>query len=275
MNEHIQELQALHHEGRLIPFVGAGLSRMLGAPSFSELVAELAKARGFDSDVFLKHGPSNQLASYLIDRANRGALIPRMTKILETANSTELREKSEIHRLLAEGGFKRIYTTNYDTHIEEAFKQHGKKMHVVASKADLSKAPSDVTWLVKFHGDLTQPATIVFSEDDYFRRLRFDDPLDLLLRADSLSNGFLFLGYSFEDSNVRYLWYRLREIDPGSQSEVEAPHPAAGAWLAATSPGEVQAKLLSELGIQLVSLDPVERKASLIDVLRQVLEASG
>jgi hypothetical protein len=41
--------------------------------------------------------------------------------------------------------------------------------------------------------------------------MRFDDPLDVRLQTDIFSHTVLFLGYSFGDPNIQYIWYRLAE----------------------------------------------------------------
>jgi len=72
--------------------------------------------------------------------------------------------------------------------------------------------------IVKFHGSLEVDESLVLTESDYYKRLEFVTPIDIKLRADSLGKSLLFIGYSFSNFNIRYLWFKLRrmiyEVDP-------------------------------------------------------------
>src|SRR5204862_304382 len=82
--------------------------------------------------------------------------------------------------------FRIVYTTNYDRWLEAAFEHHGRPYAKIVSVADLPGIRPDVTQIVKFHGDFADEASIVLDESSYFRRLDFESPLDIKLRADAL-----------------------------------------------------------------------------------------
>jgi hypothetical protein len=60
--------------------------------------------------------------------------------------------------------------------------------------------------IIKFHGDLDHPDQIVLTESDFEKRLSLSTALDQRLRADLLGRVILFVGYSFRDPNVSYLF---------------------------------------------------------------------
>jgi hypothetical protein len=60
--------------------------------------------------------------------------------------------------------------------------------------------------IIKFHGDLDHPSEIVLTESDYEKRLSLSTALDYRLRSDLLGRVLLFIGYSFRDPNVSYLF---------------------------------------------------------------------
>jgi hypothetical protein len=66
--------------------------------------------------------------------------------------------------------------------------------------------------VVKFHGDFNHPEGMVLTESDYERRLKLDGLMDLRLRADLLGSGVLFVGYSFSDPNVSYIFRLVNEL---------------------------------------------------------------
>ncbi len=66
---------------------------------------------------------------------------------------------------------------------------------------------ADAVEIVKFHGDLSNPERMVLSESDYERRLKLAEVEDQRLLSDVLGRAILFfLGYSFRDWNVSYLF---------------------------------------------------------------------
>jgi len=126
-------------------------------------------------------------------------------------SSTDI-SKSDIHRLITQGNFSRIDTTNYDRWLEFAHDAFGVKYDKIASVADLVSVTDGRRQIMKFHGDFDADESIVLDETSYFRRLDFDTPLDIKLRNDVLGSSVLFIGYSLSDLNIRLLFYRLTEM---------------------------------------------------------------
>jgi hypothetical protein len=75
----------------------------------------------------------------------------------------------------------------------------------------LTAASADLCEVVKFHGDFNYPDYMVISESHYERRLTLSTAMDYRLRADLLGRVLLFIGYSFHDSNVSYLFRRVND----------------------------------------------------------------
>ena len=94
--------------------------------------------------------------------------------------------------------------------LEQAFALHGRQVNKVVSVRDIARLDPARPTIVKFHGDLDDPRSLVIGESDYFRRLALVEPLDVKLLADALGRPILFIGYSFSDVNLRLLLYRLR-----------------------------------------------------------------
>ena len=65
-------LRDLRLEGRLIPFVGAGLSRPLGLPSWDLLIDKIAVQLGYDPDIYRLNGSKLQLAEFFV--AEKGSI---------------------------------------------------------------------------------------------------------------------------------------------------------------------------------------------------------
>ena len=105
--------------------------------------------------------------------------------------------------------FSRIYTTNFDWWLERAFEHWKHEYHKIVRVSDIVGSRSGVTDIVKFHGDFDDPDSLVLTESNYFDRLEFESPLDIMLRADAMGRPIIFIGYSLTDVNVRYLFDKL------------------------------------------------------------------
>ncbi len=117
-------LRELRDEGRLIPFIGAGLSVPLGLPSWSDLIDIIANQLGYDPEVFKLNGNNLQLAEYYV--AIKGGIGPLRSEMDRLFNPTDdIIKKSKAHCALVDMRLPLIYTTNYDRIIERAFELKG------------------------------------------------------------------------------------------------------------------------------------------------------
>jgi hypothetical protein len=240
-------VEQLAHEirkRRVILFAGAGVSAGLGLPSWETFIGRLGTELGFDSKDFL--GLSADFRSlaefYRLQKGSIDGLRERMRR--EWAVTDEKLAASHIHRLIVRLEFPLIYTTNYDRLLERAFELHGVAFNKATTAKDIARRDASLPTIVKFHGDLDDGA-VVLTETDYFRRMAFDDPLDIQLTADALGRGILFVGYSVSDVNLRLLLFRLREIWHESGQAEWRPR----SYVLMTRPDPIQERILDALGV--------------------------
>ncbi|SFG62140.1 SIR2-like domain-containing protein [Desulfotomaculum arcticum] len=197
---------------KIIPFVGAGLSRNLGLPEWDVLMARVAEDLDIEPDILALHGDFLQIAEYHI--ICHGGSKNRISKIIDrNLRSIEVDISASVaHKCLIDMKFPKIYTTNFDEMIEMAFRYHKEPHYTIATLDDILEAPDNITQIVKFHGTLDLDETLVISETDYHNRLDMEGPLDIKLRSDLLGKTVLFLGYSFRDLNIRYMWSKLFRV---------------------------------------------------------------
>lgn len=263
MRSDTETLRTLRLDGRLIPFVGAGLSMPLGLPSWSSLIDIIAEQLGYDPDVYRLNGTNLQLAEYFV--AVKGSIGPLRSEMDRLFNPTDdAIGKSRAHALLAEMKLPVIYTTNYDGIIERSFELKDIPYHAVANIDDIATAPADVTQIVKFHGTFSDDASLVLTESSYFDRLEFESAIDIRLRSDMLGKSLLFIGYGLSDINIRYLLYKLHKLRRQVRRQGEQ---IPSAYLAAFGAGDIQRKLLAQWDVSIVELDPTDKTASTIELL--------
>jgi len=259
------ELKLLRQEGKLIPFIGAGLSINLGLPSFSGLIDQIAEELGYDPKVYKLSGNNLQLAEYYV--AIKGSIGPLRSIMDRDFNPSNNHIKSSVaHTALAELGFPLIYTTNYDDIIERSFKLWKKPVFTVANIDNIGMAPANATQVVKFHGAFSDDSSLVLTESSYFERLAFESALDIKLRADMLGKCLLFIGYSLDDVNVRYMLYKLFKLRQLIKTDANKRIPSA--YLTTFGSNEIQKTLLAHWNVTIIELDPADKKTSIENFLK-------
>jgi hypothetical protein len=265
-------LQQEYRDGRLIPFLGAGFSKPLKLPDWSELIGWMAERLGFESDLFRLHGRYEQLAEYfqLSGHDHFQQLVYEMTRRFDSEEAARTRRTSRMHNALASLEWRTLYTTNYDSHVEGAIQDAGRKAAVLSSFDDFQMRREPGTCeVIKFHGTLAKPDTIILTESSYFRRFALETPVDQRLRADLLSHSFLFMGYSFNDWNIRYIWYRMHQLRLQGQVGPRR-HATRRCFLVTFGVGPVQPDLLDQWNIDMIQLDPEDKEASVADLLQRI-----
>lgn len=260
------ELLDAHRTGKLMLFVGAGVSANLGLPSWGELIGHIANELGYDPKIFSTYGTHLALAEfYKKKKGSLGALRSWMDR--EWHKSTIDIKTSDIHRLITEGNFSRIYTTNYDRWLEYAHDAYGVGYDKIASVADLVAVRDGHRQIIKFHGDFDADDSIVLDETSYFQRLNFDSPLDIKLRNDVLGSSVLFIGYSLNDLNIRLLFYKLTEM--WSRSTLASARPRS--YIFANRPNPVAEEVLRHWGIEMIDSEEDDPKKALTAFLTELV----
>ena len=192
--------------GNAAIFAGAGLSRSSGFVDWKDLLRDLAEAVQLDVD---KEADLVEVAQYYCNEKGRRFEIN--DRILNSF-VTDSQKNINIH-LLARMPIHTYWTTNYDSTLETILKQHQKRVDVKITPESLatSLSGSDVT-VYKMHGDYTNPAECVITKDDYEMYNEKRQLFTTALQGDLVSKTFLFIGFSFEDPNLKYILSRIRVL---------------------------------------------------------------
>ena len=202
-------------EDKLIPFIGAGFSKNVSPsiPTGTELTKLLAKKLRLTPDQ-CEQLSSLGVAELYVRKFSKASLVQLLQANLKTTD--DQLAQSDVHIHLATLNPSRIYTTNFDCFIERVFSKTPITLERIVSVKDLSRAMKGRTQLVKLHGSLNlfpsddfNPEDLVITESDYFRRIWERHPFEALLEADLCERALIFIGYSFNDPNIGYLWNLL------------------------------------------------------------------
>jgi hypothetical protein len=246
------------HERRVVLFVGSGISAGLGLPTWEDFIGRLGTEVGIAPDEFRELSSDfRSLAEfYRLEKRSLDDLCSQMAREWRVGDD-EL-AASRAHSLIVRLGFPVVYTTNYDHLLERAYELDGKRFNKVVTARDLAHLDPALPTIVKFHGDLDDPSSLVLAETDYLRRLTFEQPLDLKLTADAFGNAVLFIGYSVSDINLRLLLFRLHGIWRASGHEDARPR----SYVLMTKPNRVQERILDSWGVApLIAAEEDENEA--------------
>ena len=197
-------------------FVGAGLSRGAGYVDWKGLLREFADDLHLDLEI---ETDLTLVAQYHLNR-EAGRSRERLHKKLVAEFSKKV-NPTRAHLALAKLPNDVIWTSNYDTLVEDSLEEVGKRARTKNSSSALTGIGQrgDCT-VFKLHGDLNDPETIVLTRDDYRDYVRKFPGFRDRLRSDLAERTFLFLGFSFTDPHLDLILNELRlAFGDGGQRE--------------------------------------------------------
>jgi hypothetical protein len=195
-------------------FVGAGLSRPAGFVDWKQLMRQCAEAIGLD--VQREHDlvavAQYYLNQNLMSRAGINQIV--IDELLKPARQTAN------HAIISRLPIPVVWTTNFDTLLEDAYRYAGRLFDVKSTDSQLSyTARGREVVIYKMHGDVARPDEVIICKDDYERYATKHKVFQDKLEGDLVSHNFLFIGFSFSDPNLQYMLAYLRALLGVNQRE--------------------------------------------------------
>jgi hypothetical protein len=216
-------ISELRH-GEVVLFAGAGISLgthgQQGLPSASELTRMLAleadfcrlgQCWNFNQSLACCNwttgcvGSYSEAAEHYAEQLGRSALLSFLRRHIEIPGVRPLRTHQAIARL----PLAVIVTTNWDCLLDEALSAAGKQVVRVVDNYEVAFANCGDVLLVKMHGSIERPDSIILTERDYqefFERL--PSLVDMLLYFFA-TRTFMFVGYSLADPNFKQMYLQV------------------------------------------------------------------
>ena len=189
--------------------MGSGISSASSVPSWLALLEGMARSR-----LSLKIDSEDNLplvAQYIVNQANgnRGPLTQYFKEELTKGYAL-----NGYHTALARANVTTLWTTNYDTLIEDAFRRH---FHVNVKATDDAVARSGGNAeieVIKMHGciEISPHDDLVITQEDYENFFMRRPATALRLGQDLLDKSFLFIGYSYADSDITNILVEARRL---------------------------------------------------------------
>ena len=255
-NEHVSPFRDLADavgRKRIVPFVGAGLSKPVDMPLWDDAMRRLHDRI---------HNPNDPAIAALIDQGRfldaAQALADHSPILTNNFIRTTYRVQKVVGPVLllprlASGC---VVTTNFDDAIEEVYRREGLAfdgyMHGTQQHNFFSRLVRGQRCLLKLHGDADDPQTYILTKTQYLEAYaepqNFQRPLPKALRQIFISNSLLFLGCRLEQDWTLDLFKKVKQ-----QSEYEIPNHYALLPL----PDGQQAKLHKEAALLELNIQPI------------------
>jgi len=214
---HVSRLATEAKRGRLVLFLGAGVSMGAMLPSWQELLDDLARVAGFTDGerVNLKR----------LDNLDRARLIAaelrtrgRGTVGEQIAHRFARNRHALTHALLASLPVTEVATTNYDELFELAADGIDGRPAVLPYSPD----PENDHWILKLHGTLAHPKEIVLTRDDYLAYGEERGALAGIVQGLLITKHMLFVGFSFSDDTFHRIVHDVRRAMRPREAEAES-----------------------------------------------------
>lgn len=190
-------------------FLGAGASTEgspYKRPSLADMVAEKCNYPK-------KRQKSLPLVSQYFCEHMNGGQKGRLVRLIRSAideymkNGEAYRMVTMCHSVIAKiPQFRAIVTTNWDVFMERML-----NVIAIVRDEDMAYWSDSDRQVIKMHGCITQPATMVITKDDYdtFLSQRLNSPIINKIADLMATKTFLFLGYSLRDPDFEILHTRI------------------------------------------------------------------
>ena len=216
LHEKARSLGQIAGAGHLVPFLGAGVSVSAGAPSWGQLLDTLragvhlneAEAEAFQGLGLLDQaGVLEQL--YADQHGSRAAFGQAV------ADAVDLPRYGLAPALLAALPSAGAITLNYDRLFETACSDAQRPRTVMPE--NIPAVGND--WLLKLHGSVSRPESIVLTRDDYLGYNSNRDALSALVKAHLLTHHLLFVGFGLADDHFHEIVHDVRRALPNDASK--------------------------------------------------------
>lgn len=237
----IKRIQAASRNGRLVLFVGAGVSKNSGVPMWGELIEKMKSELPE-----LVRNEKDDLKLAQLYKDSRGE-----KEYLEMVMDTLCHNKvipNPIHKELLALTPAHIITTNYDDLIEQEIRNEYKQFAIVRSDKDMPNMTYPNA-LIKMHGDYTL-GNIVLAENDYYNYPKTFALTRAFVQSLFASKLIVFVGFSFADINLKMILNDVKNILEERMQPVY--------MLSLNKPDNVTQKYFESKGINIVYLEDSE-----------------
>ena len=212
----LKEISNYKQKDKLVFFVGAGVSRLSGYPSWADLVRSMAEELGYHSKIFSARGSTRFSSEEFLQ-------IPEMyfNKVGEKAYEEKIHSQldikmkpNNIHKRIMRMNPYHLLTTNYDDLLEQTANTFGINYSLINADAKVAGA-STQRYIVKIHGDFEYD-NFVLKESDYLNHETNFKLVDTVMKTIMATNMIIFIGYQLSDYNIKLILNWVQQVQGNS-----------------------------------------------------------
>ena len=210
MSVKLEDFVARLETRKTVLLFGSGSSMPSGAPSVPKLIAHYAKEFGIDANEY----NLAEIASIAASKSSRARVIEELRKLIRHLKPTGGLKNVSLYE------WKSIFTTNYDTLIEQSYCARGNTLRVFDSDFSFN-AGNDMAdcELFKLHGTMEKDISdginsrIILTESDYEQTEQYREYLYDRLKSDLAGANLIVIGHSLADPDIKTIVNRAAALN--------------------------------------------------------------
>ncbi len=257
-------------DGRVRLFVGSGVSCAAGLISWADLVAQMKDVIRRENTTFARQ----ELESFLAAADHLDVADVFRDTVKEHRYFRFLRSHfrrpvglSSLHRTLTRLPARTVFTTNYDKLLETAFRRaSGADPAVIVYPAQLGYIDDGEVRIVKLHGDIDHPPSIVLTRGDYATYASRHREFENQFHSSVNDYTMLFVGFGLQDPNFRRIYEDARQFYDSTKRL---------AYAIMVSTNIIERTIWDGFGLRIIPLDKHSQVPGYLDNLRKALTVTA
>lgn len=208
----MEKLIEFLNSGETLAFVGSGVAREVGLPTWMELTQGVFERIPENADAKTRQGAERLLKQqrypefmgWIARNLGEGFLYSACRELLKDTGTV-----GRVNDFIAKFPFKSVFTTNFDDSLKRHFDRAGRATSTyLNTRQDLEAVDIDsIRCIVKLHSDLDHSASIVLTDSQY-AAIRSAGELEFFrqfVKSYLTNRRFLIVGYSVTDPDIQLL----------------------------------------------------------------------
>lgn len=190
-------------------FVGAGISRVSGAPVWDELTNTICEKLALETKKSYSYEESLRIPQMFyasLEDDNKNVYY----QTVESAVNKDGMLPNAVHKAMLSLNPVSFITTNYDTLLEDAAAKYGQIFKSIACDHEVPIIQGD-RYILKMHGDFKN-RNFVLKEEDYLNYSDHFKLIDIMLKSIFATNTVVFVGYKLNDYNIKLILNWVKEL---------------------------------------------------------------
>jgi NAD-dependent SIR2 family protein deacetylase len=193
-------------DGDVVPFIGAGISKTGGFPTWKEHLRGQGRTAGIDpahTEELLANGEYETVIAEIEASRGRDVFTQEIRDVFSRTGQI-----TDTTLLITDLFTDTIITTNYDRLIEQAFDTGANNaFQVINGLNALAEPDTDRVSIIKLHGDIKTPGNCILSKNQYDQaysnnEIDLSHPIPKLLEYYYKNSSLLFLGCSLNNDRT-------------------------------------------------------------------------